>query len=155
MAYQPTPMNTGIWQYTNPYYPTQPPMTNPVPYNPQMNQQPTNGIIHGRTVNNVNEIAIGEVPQDGSLGLFPQADGSCIYAKSWDNNGNIRTMKFVPAEQPPSFEEKEETRTTQVMNNTIDPNQLTDMMNKLDNIIDILTTPSQINQNGSKSDKED
>lgn len=85
---------------TNPTIPSYtPPITtypNPANYYPG---QAGRSVLPGRTVSKVEDIAVGEVPQDGSIGLFPQTDGSCIWAKSWTGDGNIRTMKFVPAQE--------------------------------------------------------
>ena len=55
--------------------------------------------LQGRMVNGVDEITPQEVPMDGSVGLFPQNDYSCIYAKQWTKDGNIQTVRYVP-EQP-------------------------------------------------------
>ena len=52
--------------------------------------------IPGRLVNNLDEITPQEVPMDGSVSLFPQADYSAIYAKTWTKDGTIATVKFVP-----------------------------------------------------------
>ena len=76
-------MGTAIQQYNN------------VPRQPTM--------IPGRFVNNPNEIVPQEVPMDGSVALFPVADGSRIYMKGWDNNGGIQTRSYVlegAGEQP-------------------------------------------------------
>ena len=56
-------------------------------------------MIPGRLVANADEITPQEVPMDGSVGLFPQNDQSCIYAKQWTKDGNIQTVRYVP-EQP-------------------------------------------------------
>ena len=80
--------------YPNYYQP------NPIQYqqNPQMNQpQPVRIPIAGRMVGNVSEIVPNEVPMDGSVSFFPQSDYSCIYAKKWNTDGTIQTVKFVPA----------------------------------------------------------
>ena len=58
--------------------------------------------IPGRTVNNLDEITPQEVPMDGSVSLFPQADYSAIYAKTWTKDGTIATMKFIPEKQEPA-----------------------------------------------------
>lgn len=55
--------------------------------------------LQGRMVAQVEEITPQEVPMDGSVGLFPQNDYSCIYAKQWTKDGNIQTVRYVP-EQP-------------------------------------------------------
>lgn len=40
-----------------------------------------------------------EVPTDGTVALFPSADGTCVYGKRWTPDGNISTMRFVPEVQ--------------------------------------------------------
>lgn len=52
--------------------------------------------INGRTISNEAEIVPNDVPMDGSFSLFPMNDYSCIYAKQWNTDGTIRTVKFVP-----------------------------------------------------------
>ena len=39
---------------------------------------------------------------DGSISLFPMQDGSAVIGKFWDNNGQIKTIRFIPenVEQP-------------------------------------------------------
>lgn len=72
--------------YNNGYNPYQ------QPYN-YFNQRPS---IPGKTITNPNEILPQDVPMDGSVGLFPVQDHSCIYAKAWNSNGTIATVKYVP-----------------------------------------------------------
>lgn len=50
----------------------------------------------GRWVNNFDEIKPQDVPMDGSVCFFPQADQSCIYAMTWSNNGTIVPYRFLP-----------------------------------------------------------
>lgn len=53
--------------------------------------------LPGRFINSIDEVKPGEIPMDGSIGLFPQADASCIYVKAWKSDGTINTIKYVPA----------------------------------------------------------
>ena len=68
--------------------------------------QPVYGIqnvsIQGRAVSSLEDIVPNDVPRDGSIGLFPKNDYSVIYAKQWNGDGSISTIKFVPeiAEDP-------------------------------------------------------
>lgn len=55
--------------------------------------------INGRVVQSPDEITVREIPTDGTLALFPSADGTCIYGKRWMPDGNITTMRFVPEVQ--------------------------------------------------------
>lgn len=57
--------------------------------------QPNISTIVGRVVPNQNDIKANEVPMDGTPGVFPQNDGSCIYVKQWNSNGTISTYKYV------------------------------------------------------------
>lgn len=118
-------------------------------YNPI--QATTRNVLPGRTVEKVEDITIGEVPQDGSLGLFPQKDGSCIYAKMWNSDGTIRTMKFIPSEQDDSVPRQEG-----VQEATNFETLGVEILEKLDDVLDVLTGPNNCkpkenkkNQNGS------
>lgn len=66
------------------------------PYPQQYQPMPS---IPGRTIRNIDEVRPNEVPSDGSIGIYPQDDYSCIYAKVWGNDGLIKTFKFVPEKQ--------------------------------------------------------
>ena len=85
-------------QVQNPYVPTpsyQPPTVPSPSQNPQMNQIRPQGIL-GRMITNPNEITPQEIPMDGSISMFPMQDGSAVYGKFWDSNGQIKTIRFVP-----------------------------------------------------------
>lgn len=68
------------------------------PYQQPYPQMPTRVVpqISGRVVNSLDDITVQEVPTDGTMALFPSADGSCVYSKRWTPDGNILTMRFVP-----------------------------------------------------------
>lgn len=75
------------------------PMPQPYqPYQPPYQPTPTRTMpqISGRVVNSLDDITVQEVPTDGTVALFPAADGKCIYSKRWTPDGNILTMRFVP-----------------------------------------------------------
>ena len=55
-----------------------------------------NGSIFGRMVNDESEITPNEVPMDGSISVFPKADGSSIIVKTWNPNGTITTIRYTP-----------------------------------------------------------
>lgn len=85
-------------QVQNPYIPTpsyQPPTVPNPSQNSQMNQIRPQGIL-GRMIANPNEITPQEIPMDGSISMFPMQDGSAVYGKFWDSNGQIKTIRFVP-----------------------------------------------------------
>lgn len=142
MVYSNTPQ--GSTYGTNLYnYPQYTPMVQPT-----ISPMPRN-VLSGRIVDNVEDIAIWEVPQDKSLGFFPKKDGTRIYAKTWDDNGNIHTIEYVPVDQDTTTQIQEP-----ITVNATDGNKpsLLDIMNTLDDIVDLLTS-SQKNQNGSENDK--
>lgn len=96
--YQPTNQYSGNYN-SYPYGQVQ--QTYIPPVTPVSNyQQPQNQIrqtsILGHMISNPNEITPQEVPMDGSISLFPMQDGSAVYGKTWDSNGQIKTIKFIP-----------------------------------------------------------
>ena len=120
--------------YPNYYQP------NPIQYqqNPQMNQPQTVRIpIAGRMVGNVSEIVPNEVPMDGSVSFFPQSDYSCIYAKKWNTDGTIQTVKFVPAVDT---EKAQQTSMEDIRQfNTDLANDISNISDRLDKIEKLLT----------------
>ena len=89
-------------------------------YNNYQNYNYSN--LSGRFVNNPNDIRPNEISMDGNVSLFPMSDGSCIYAKSWNTDGSIQTMRFIP-EAP----------------QTAVPSEFSQLMNKLDGIEQMLS----------------
>lgn len=71
------------------------------PYQPPYQPTPARAVpqISGRVVNSLDDITVQEVPTDGTVALFPSADGTCVYSKRWTPDGNILTMRFVPEAQ--------------------------------------------------------
>ena len=69
-------------------------------YYPAYNQPFAPRTIPGRIVRSEGEITPNEVPMDGSVSLFPAADYSCITAKSWQPDGTIATVRYVPEAAP-------------------------------------------------------
>lgn len=134
------PVNNAIQQpfYSGPYngnvlnpqygypYGTMQTMPNTQPNN-RMNQ-PQRIQINGRLVNSDNEITPQEIPMDGSVSLFPAADYSCIYAKSWTANGTIQTVKFIPAVEIPDAPPAKEDPYAPVMDRL---NNIESMISKL------------------------
>lgn len=62
--------------------------------------QPSFPTIPGRLIRDAAEIKPNEIPMDGSVSLFPNADYSLILAKAWNQDGTIDTVRFV-REVPP------------------------------------------------------
>lgn len=124
------------------------------PYNMGNYPPVTRSVVPGRMVDSLEEIMVGEVPQDGSLGLFPQKDGSKIYAKMWTSDGKIRTMTFVPSEQDDSVPSKESVQQDSANNDSMEK-FMAKVDQRFDDLMDLLTSPdSKKHQNGSDSGKE-
>lgn len=62
----------------------------------QAQQQPT--MLSGRFIRDISEVTPQEVPMNGSPSIFPVNDASAIYVKSWDNSGNIITVRYIREE---------------------------------------------------------
>ena len=87
MGYQPT-IGGG---YYGPYTPLSAPIT------PQIQQPLPQPSIRGRIIQNEAEITPSEVAMDGSIALFPTHDYNAIFAKQWQADGTLKTIKYVPA----------------------------------------------------------
>lgn len=72
--------------------------TQPNPYQPVWNR-PTTPVLPGKIISSMQDIRPNEIPTDGSPSIFPANDFSCIFIKAWDQDGNIRTVKYVPENQ--------------------------------------------------------
>ena len=117
----------AVPQYTS-IYPYGQVQTPQVPSTPQSSNQPSSNVsIHmGKVVSDPREISAQDVTMDGSLTLFPDANGQVIYGRAWMPNGGIAETRFVS-------EQKDSTQ------NQDDPfvaimNQLTDMKDDLDDL---------------------
>lgn len=103
--YFPQQNSYGYTQNSTPFMPQnqqfQAPQTQTIPAAP----------IAGRMVEKVEDITVNEIPNNGSVGYFPKADGSAIFAKTWTNDGKIITMEYVPKplEEPKEAEEPKAT----------------------------------------------
>lgn len=71
------------------YQPYQQPMM-------QQQVQPVSVGLNGRIIDDVSTVGPNEVSMDGSVSLFPKRDMSEIYAKQWQSDGTIKTVRFVP-----------------------------------------------------------
>lgn len=64
---------------------------------PQPQQtQPSPPTLIGRHVNNLSDIKPIEIPMDGTATYFPTFDGSSIYLRYWDQDGQIKGTRYVP-----------------------------------------------------------
>lgn len=63
---------------------------------PPQQPQPQRKPVAGHYVGGESDIAAGDVPMDGSLGVFPAQDGSCIYVRQLQPDFTVRCAKYVP-----------------------------------------------------------
>lgn len=66
------------------------------PQQQQVPQQPQVPSMQGRWVKEEKDIVPMDIPQDGSVVVFPQTDLQVIYLKKWEGNGTITTVPFIP-----------------------------------------------------------
>lgn len=64
-------------------------------FNPDPPPPPARPLI-GRWVDAFSDIKPQDVAMDGQMHFFPQNDNSCIYAKFWNNNGQLLSFRFLP-----------------------------------------------------------
>lgn len=66
-------------------------------YQPQQQaQQQTQPSLIGKHINNLSEIKPIEIPMDGTATYFPTVDGSSIYLRYWDQDGQIKGVRYIP-----------------------------------------------------------
>lgn len=112
---------------------------------PQQTPQITRG-LSGRMVANPTEITPQEVSMDGSISLFPQNDYSCIYAKAWNADGTIRTIRYIP--------EPETTKKEGGIGDVVTTDILSDIMDNLNDIKDMLKQ-KKTNRNSNQTKQEE
>lgn len=82
-----------MYQQQNPYFGTG------MAQQPTFYQQPIQQIpissLRGKLIDTPNDIAISDVPSDGSTGVFPSKDGNYIITKTWAADGSVRTEKYL------------------------------------------------------------
>lgn len=122
------------------------------PLDNQFNPAIPFGSIRGRFVNNVEDIAPSEVPMDKSLSLFPMSDYSCIYAKQWQPDGTITTIKYVPEMQNVSSD-------TDKSSDNVTLDQLSQQLNNIEHMLKRQHRPKnhyyKKNQNGTNFHKKE
>lgn len=87
----------GMYQFYQPAQPTVQPIQQTMPQN--VPQQPIG--VPGRIVHNPAEIRPNEVPMDGRKSYFPTDDEQYIFAKQWNSDGTIRTVKYEKCKDEP------------------------------------------------------
>ncbi|MFR0899512.1 MAG: hypothetical protein ACLSG4_08595 [Anaerobutyricum sp.] len=98
----------------------------------------------GRMVNSVEEVTANDVPMNAPFAIFPKADGSEIYIKSWSANGLIQTVTYKPQLDGKQNElPKEDTATL-----------FAPIMERLDQIEDKITQSQRTTRAKKESDSE-
>lgn len=77
------------------------------PYTPQVpSVAPTVAppSLTGHLVASPDEIKPNDIPMNGQAAYFPSSDGKVIYAKAWNTDGSIATVRYVAesAEETPA-----------------------------------------------------
>ena len=93
--------NPNVNQNVPFYDPQQTQMRSPGPLSMVAENPPFMNGFPGKLISNVNEITPNEIRMDGTVSLFPTKDYSQIYAKAWNSNGHIDTVKYVPESSMP------------------------------------------------------
>lgn len=121
------------YNYVNQYVPQpQPQQFISQPMAPQT-QQPQS--LNGKIVDSEDVVKATEVPI-GGYGIFPKADLSEIYIKSWNNNGTTSIITFKPI-----IQEVKEPQTVEGGNQIIE--RLNVLETKLDNMFNSLHITAQ------------
>lgn len=53
-------------------------------------------MLPGRKISSIEEVSPNEIPMDGQPIIFPCHDWNTIYAKAWNQDGTMETVKYVP-----------------------------------------------------------
>lgn len=80
------------------YYPTN--FYGNYPYNQYQSfpSMPQPSILQGKIVDSIDVVRATDVPV-GGYSIFPKADFSEMYVKTWNNNGTTSILTFQPVEQ--------------------------------------------------------
>lgn len=88
---------------------------------------PTIPTLSGRVIDSEAEVITpNEVPMNGGMSLFPTTNRSCVIAKFWDTDGNLRTVKYVPVDNPEA--------TPEIQTNVIEMSVPQELLDKIDNL---------------------
>lgn len=84
--------------------------------------------LNGKIVDSLDVVKVTEVPI-GGYGLFPKADLSEIYVKSWNNNGTTSILTFKPIAETPEVAVPQKSEEVQKI-----LEQMKILENKIDNL---------------------
>lgn len=122
--------------YPTNFYSSYPYMQQPVPaqYQPSQqaampSQQAQPMVLQGKMVDGEDIVKVTDVPM-GGYGVFPKADFSEVYIKSWNNNGTTSILTYKPVIKEIPKQQEENTN-----------NILLDKMNQLEEKLDAILNP--------------
>lgn len=109
----------------------------------------------GRWVESFDDIAPQEVKMDGCMYFFPQNDYSCIYARYWDRNGQLRTFRFLPEkieepDQPCQSDINDILRGYEAISTNVS-NRLDALDKRMDDIYRLVSQPQSTSKTRSKT----
>jgi hypothetical protein len=130
--YNPNYMGGYQYNYPNQYVPQTQPQQFISQSLPPQSQQPQ--LLNGKIVDSADVVKATEVPI-GGYGIFPKADLSEIYIKSWNNNGTTSIITFKPI----APEELASQPNTNEMNNIL-LQKIEGLENKIDTLLQPPTT---------------
>lgn len=112
--------------------------------------QPSPQLLNGKVVDSADVVKATEVPI-GGYGIFPKADLSEIYIKSWNNNGTTSIITFIPVPSEAPVEVQQQDNTIIEILNKI--NNLEVKIDSLSNHNNSITTTETIKRKESKANE--
>ena len=123
---------------------------------PPMNYPGTGlrSILPGRSVESSKDIALNEIPMDGSLSVFPRSDLSAIYVKKRNEKGAVDDYIFIPAPEDYDISTLENTPETANGQNILDIlERLNTKVDALSDTVSTLKTNNQYKKNRDKNNQ--
>lgn len=106
---------------------------------PQQQNRPA--AIQGKWIGSPNDVVPMDVPQNGSIAIFPQEDLNVIFVKKWESNGTITTIPYIPnIQQEPQGPTPEQQFQASVQQ------RLSNMEQILVNLVNMWQTPTAENK---------
>lgn len=90
--------------------------------------------LQGKIVDNLETARVTDIPF-GGYGVFPKADMSEVYIKTWTNNGTTNTITYKPTATEEQMEEEKN-------NLNVILNKIVEIENKIDSILSTNMKPA-------------
>lgn len=107
----------------------------------------------GKMVESIDIVKVTDIPMDGNMYYFPQADGQAIYGKKFLPNGQTQILTFKPIldDNPNTLSQNEEKFDFGVFNELTDTfkeqlNSLTDKIDKIEKYLKPTKTKKEDNK---------